>query len=233
MTITKTELERQRNTVKQVTDCLAQIGPQPEKIVLPNGFMEEMGNIEAMIQAWNTYNGYITDKETADRKIGECKAQLMTIRQAQNELNDYIQLTGPTGKIFEEIMTKLAEQFSDNKVHYKVEKWTFRRQEHLELTSYYNNNGNDVPYSQCSDGQRTILDVDFLGKIVTRTGIMVMDEFLKYLDGDNLDIVVDAIKSMNVGCLFLSSHASGIPKFYNRSITTSLNESGVTSVNII
>lgn len=233
MTITKNELDRQRNTVKQVTDCLAQIGPQPEKIVLPNGFMEEMGNIEAMIQAWNTYNGYITDKETADRKIGECKAQLMTIRQAQNELNDYIQLTGPTGKIFEEIMTKLAEQFSDNKVHYKVEKWTFRRQEHLELTSYYNNNGNDVPYSQCSDGQRTILDVDFLGKIVTRTGIMVMDEFLKYLDGDNLDIVVDAIKSMNVGCLFLSSHASGIPKFYNRSITTSLNESGVTSVNII
>ena len=233
MSSTKAEQSKVLSDIERINQALAHIGPQPEKVVLPSGFMEEMGKIETMIQAWNTYNGYISDKEAADRKISECKAQLMTIRRAQGELSDYIQLTGPTGKIFEEIMTKLASQFSDNQVHYKVEKWSFRRQEHLELASYFNNNGNDVPYSQCSDGQRTILDVDFLSKIVTRTGIMVMDEFLKYLDGENLDIAVDSIKSMNVGCLFLSSHASGIPKFYNRSLTAKLNESAVTSITIV
>lgn len=230
---TRNELEQEQNLLENLRVALEKLGDEPEKVELPEGFMEIMGALETQIQSWNTYNTYISDKEKAEKEIDSCKSQLITIRKAQDELLDYIKLTGPTGKIFEEIMTKLADQFSDNQVHYKVERWMYRKQEHLELASYYNNNGNDVAYSQCSDGQRTILDIDFLGKTITRTGIMVMDEFLKYLDGNNLDMVVESIKGMNVGCLLLSSHASNIPNFYNRKLTTSLNSGGVTIVNVI
>lgn len=231
---TEQDIEKENYKINEIKKQLISAGPKPEKVELPKGFMEEMGKIESEIQVWQVYNGYITDKEKADKIISQCNSELAKIRHGMSDLLEYIKLTGPTGQIFEEIMTKLADQFTDNKVHYKVEKWTFRRQEHLELASYYfNSDGNEVPYSQCSDGQRTALDVDFLSKIVTRTGLMVMDEFLKYLDSDNLDIVVDSIKGINTGCLFLSSHASGIPKFYNRLLTTKLNDSGVTTIELV
>ena len=227
------EISQKMYSISQINDSLISIGDIPEKVELPVGFMEYMSSIGNQIQTWTTYNGYLKDQSEAHQIIHDCKTQLATIRRAQEELLNYIKLTGPTGQIYEEIMTKLAEQFSDNKVIYKVEKWMYRKQEHLELASYFLNNGNEVSYSQCSDGQKTVLDIDFLGKVVTRTGIMVMDEFLKYLDGNNLDEGVESIKLMNVGCLFLSSHASGIPRFYNRCLTTTLNESGVTSINVV
>ena len=230
---TRAEISQKTFSLNQINQSLMNIGEVPEKVDLPPGFMEYMGSLETQIQTWDTYNGYLKDRNEAEKVIEECRDKLDVIRRAQGELSDYIKLTGPTGQIYEEIMSKLATQFSDNKVTYKVEKWMYRKQEHLELASYFLNNGNEVSYSQCSDGQKTVLDIDFLGKVVTRTGIMVMDEFLKYLDGNNLDEGVESIKGMNVGCLFLSSHASGIPRFYNRSLTTTLNESGVTSINVV
>ena len=226
-------IEREKENIKRTEEEMSKLGPTPNKIELPDGFMEEMGRIESYIQTWNTYNNYISDQERANEAIGRCKAELQKIRQAQAELVEYIKLTGPTGRIYEEIMTRLADQFTDNRIHYKVERWVFRKVEHLELVSYFDNNGNEVSYAACSDGQRTALDIDILGKIVTRTGLMVMDEYLKYLDGDNLDAGIESLKLMNVGCLFLSSHATGIPHFYNRSLTTKLNESCSTVITVI
>jgi ABC-type lipoprotein export system ATPase subunit len=149
--------------------------------------------------------------------------------QSQN-LQDYIRLTGPTGKIYEEIMSRLASQFSDNQVIYKVERSTFRKKEHLDLSSYYLNNGNEVSYQACSSGQKTILDINFLSKIVTRMGLLVMDEFLKHLDAKNHDICIDMLKEMNIGCILLSSHMESVPAFNNKSITLELNESGVSKI---
>ena len=58
--------------------------------------------------------------------------------------------------------------------------------EHLDLGSHYiNDGGNEVSYENCSDGQKTILDINFLSKVVTRMGLLVMDEFLKHLDAKN------------------------------------------------
>ena len=142
----------------------------------------------------------------------------------------YIKITGPTGLIYKEIMSNLAEQFSDNRIKYEVVQTVFRGKEHLNLESSYRLNENEVRYVNCSDGQRTLLDIDFLSKVVTRMGLLIMDEFLKHLDAGNHDVVLDMISQMNIGLILISSHMESIPAFNNKSLKLELNESGITKI---
>ena len=128
-------------------------------------------------------------------------------------------------------MTKLAEQFSDNQVKYEVITYNFRKKDHLDLaSSYKNSTGNWIAYQACSSGQKTVLDVNFLSKIVTRLGLLIMDEFLKHLDPANHEVCVDLISSMNIGCTMISSHMESIAAFNNKSCKLELNDSGVTKI---
>ena len=227
-------LERQQSDLTrklgQVQETLNNIGPEPEKVELPENFMEEMGKIETDLSTWEQYDSLINDQRQALTSIQKCQKEMDLMSQAIDAYQAYIKLTGPTGLIYKEIMTKLAEQFSDNKIKYEVVQSTFRGKDHLNLESSYNLNGNDVRYVNCSDGQRTLLDVDFLSKVVTRMGLLIMDEFLKHLDAANHDIVLDMISQMNIGLILISSHMESIPAFNNKSLKLELNESGITKI---
>ena len=172
------------------------------------------------------------DRTAAIEEIQACESHLQEMSKAVEAYQAYIKLTGPTGIIYKEIMTRLADQFSDNRIKYEVTQTTFRGKDHLNLESSYNLNGNNVRYVNCSDGQRTLLDVDFLSKVVTRMGLLIMDEFLKHLDSSNHDIVLDMIGQMNIGLTLLSSHMDSIPAFNNKSLKLELNESGITKINM-
>ena len=204
----------------------------PEEIKLPDNFMEQMASIESGILSWNSYESLVIDKMKAEESITRCQAELDNLANISSELQRYIKITGPTGKIYEEIMTRLADQFSDNQVEYEVITYNFRKKDHLDLASKFKNNGNKIAYQACSSGQKTVLDVNFLSKIATRLGILVMDEFLKHLDPANHEICVDLIKSMNIGCTMLSSHMESIAAFNNKSCHLELNDSGVTKINL-
>jgi len=227
---TRNELSQARVNVTREENNLKNLGPAPEKVELPQGFMDEMSKIETSLAEWAQYNKLQSDKAYNEGQVQKCENYLRTLQSQSQNLQDYIRLTGPTGKIYEEIMSRLASQFSDNQVIYKVERSTFRKKEHLDLSSYYLNNGNEVSYQACSSGQKTILDINFLSKIVTRMGLLVMDEFLKHLDAKNHDICIDMLKEMNIGCILLSSHMESVPAFNNKSITLELNESGVSKI---
>ena len=227
---TRNELSQARLNVTREENNLKNLGPAPEKVELPQGFMDEMSKIETSLAEWAQYNKLQNDKIYNEGQVQKCEEYLRNLQAQSQNLQDYIRLTGPTGKIYEEIMSRLASQFSDNQVIYKVERSTFRKKEHLDLSSYYLNNGNEVSYQACSSGQKTILDINFLSKIVTRMGLLVMDEFLKHLDAKNHDICIDMLKEMNIGCILLSSHMESVPAFNNKSIILELNESGVSKI---
>jgi DNA repair exonuclease SbcCD ATPase subunit len=127
------------------------------------------------------------------------------------------------------ILNKLAGEFSDNQVKYEVRKYT-NRGEHLNLESMYFNNGNWVDYEACSSGQKTVLDVNFLQKIIPRIGLLIMDEFFKHLDPENHDTCIEALNNMNIGCTMISSHMESIAAFNNKSCKLSLNEGGLTQI---
>lgn len=219
-------------SISETEKQIEALGKSPEPITLPDNFFEELGVIESQLAAWQTYTSLITDKQAVQAKVLDYQAKLDAMSQTVDAYNAYIKLTGHTGLIYQEIMTKLADQFSDNRVKYEVVLSTFRGKDHLNLESAYNLNGNNVRYVNCSDGQRTLLDVDFLSKVVTRVGLLVMDEFLKHLDPKNHDIVLDLVGQMNIGLSLISSHMESIPAFNNKSLRLELNDSGITKVTV-
>lgn len=231
--ITKTakDIENTKSLLENYKTQLNNLGT-PEKVELPDNFMEIMSSIDSGIKAWTDHERLIQDRAVEEANILKAQSELGLIQNALVDLKEYIKLTGPTGKIYEEIMTRLAEQFTDNQVKYSVDTYNFRKKDHLDLTSRFNNNGNYVSYDACSSGQQTVLDINFLSKIVTRMGLLIMDEFLKHLDPENHDNCIDMISSMNIGCIMISSHMESITSFNNKTCRLELNDSGVTNITI-
>lgn len=229
-TSTQEDLKKCESDITEITRKLSLLGPEPVKVELPGNFVEEMAQIEASIGKWSEYEKLMSDRDRAIGSIQGLQDRLDQENAKVQGLQDYIKLTGPTGKIYEEIMTRLADMFTDSKVKYTVERTVFRKKEHLELASYYLSGGNEVSYQACSSGQKTILDINFLGKVVTRMGLLVMDEFLKHLDAKNHDICIEMLKDMNIGLILLSSHMESVPAFNNKSLFLELNESGITKL---
>jgi ABC-type transport system involved in cytochrome c biogenesis ATPase subunit/cell division protein FtsL/Icc-related predicted phosphoesterase len=206
--------------------------PKVDEVDLPSNFQDNLNKVNEDITTWNNYNSLISDRKVNEDRISENASKLELYKNSIEEFDKYIKLTGSTGKIYEEIMNRLAVEFSDNIVKYEVNTYKFRNKDHLDLSSYYNVKGRWVAYQSLSSGQATVADINFLSKIVTRMGLLVMDEFLKHLSPSNHDICIDILSKMNVGCILLSSHMESIMSFNNKTLDLSLNDSGITTINI-
>lgn len=225
------DLYRYEELLRKANEEKRNIGPEPEYVELPTGFVEAMGKIEADLSTWNQWNGLVRDKEQGALRIDECRNALDNLSQNIKDYASYIKLTGPTGKIYEEILKSFAEQFTDNRVEYTVEVTTGRK-DHLNLMSSYRIGDNTVSYQNCSDGQKTFLDIDFMSKVLTKVGFLVFDEALKYLDSKRLEEVIEIIGQMDVGLILLSSHVESLSNFNNRTLNVELDENGNSKIQI-
>ena len=178
-----TELEDAVKCLENWKRLLSETKPVPE-VRLPDNYDEIMATLLGQIQDWDKYLEYTKDIEQAQSVIDQFESEIQVTKEYEKALSEYIEITSPSGKIFVEILTKLAEEFSDNTVTYKVEKSKGARRPDL-IPFFHGRNGNLISYSACSSGQRTVLDVSFLSKIMPRIGLLVMDEFLKHLDPQN------------------------------------------------
>lgn len=227
----RAELASLQNKVNHLNQNLISLGTV-EKVDVPDNLVDLMSEVVTFISIYERAERLTKDHQSCINGINDLSQKLVNFEQESEKLLKYIKLTGPTGDIYREILTRLAEQFSDNQVKYEVLTYNFRKKDYLDLASFYNNMGNWVSYVAASSGQKTVLDVNFLSKVVTRVGLLVMDEFLKHLDPKNHDVCIELIQNMNVGCVILSSHAESLSNFNNKSCKLKLNSSGATLVNL-
>ncbi len=202
----------------------------PPKVELPSDFMYKMSQLESGLSSWNLWETEMKDKEEQEKIVKVYEKEIEDNQKQQENLRSYIKLTGPTGVIYKEVMEKLVSQFNDNTVSYEVNVREVRKKDHLTLVPQFFNNGNWVSYEACSGGQKTVLDIHFLSKIINRVGILILDEFLKHLDPSNHDLCLDMISGMSIGCTFISSHMESIAAFNNKTCSLSLNQSGLTQM---
>ena len=238
----KTELEQCQSEIQKITNTLENLQTrlssysQPEKVdPLPENFYELLSGVNEKINAWDRIEKLNLDIYNYQEEIKSIQEGLNILSGMRSDVERYITLTNSDGEIYKQIFEKLASQFTDNLVKYEVtsdNRKGKRNRAGFNFDCSYNNNGNWVSYDNCSSGQQTVLDVNFLNKIVNRLGLLVMDEFLKHLDPRNHDICIDMISAMNVGCILLSSHMESIASFNNRSCTLEM-EHGVTKINLV
>jgi DNA repair exonuclease SbcCD ATPase subunit len=85
-----------------------------------------------------------------------------------------------------------------------------------------------------SGGQKTLTDLVLLEKLIQLAGglgLIIFDETFKFLDGENLEKVVDVLKHMHCSSIFIVSHVEGFP-YWDASIHTSLDENNATRYTI-
>ena len=229
---TKLQLDNLKVQLSNYENQIKQVGQAPEKVDLPSDFMIQMSKIDSDLATWKQYNEYLKMKQDAIQEMNKYISDLTSSKNQALQLQTYIKLTGPTGDIYEKIMQYFATEFSDNTVKYKVHSYkTNGKYEHLDLESVFVGHGYEVTYDNCSDGQKTILDVDYIRKITHRIGFLILDEFFNNLDSKNNDIYIDMVNQINMGCLFITSHKDSIPAFYNKTMRVSFdNNTSTTNV---
>lgn len=227
------EITRLQGELGRLNSELASLG-YVEQVELPENFMAHMSEIENGINAWNSYERDNKDRDDRLTEKNNIQAEVNRLGSYVSDLERYVKLTGPKGAIYEEIMKRLCATWSDANIKYEVDRTgkVGSKNEHLSIIPSYNKGGNFVVYDACSSGEKTILDIDFLSKLVPNAGLLVLDETLKNLDSFRLEEICDALKGMNVGCLILTSHADSLGVFYNRTISLSIDEAtGLTKFN--
>ena len=225
------EIQRYDSLLAQEQTALASLGVV-EKVELPPDFMEKMSAIGTGINSWLQYESNKSDYDIKSQELFKFTEELNKIDTYLGALESYNKLTGPLGIIYEAIMNKLTKIYSDNNVEYIVTRSGKGNREHLNLTPMFVKSAKEKSeYSSASSGEKTYLDIHLLDKLVTSAGILVLDETLKNLDPERLELVLDIIKNMNVGVLILTSHSEGLSNFYNKTISLSINDKGLTEIN--
>lgn len=225
----QSEISRTTNNLGNLQGSLSGLGIV-EQVELPADFLQRMSEISSGITAWELYETNSADLLQHQGELEACNNELLRIGNCLGDLDAYIKLTGPVGQIQEEIMNRLKDEFSDNQVRYVITRKGKGNREHLSFSPQYFNGEYFVEYLTASSGQRTLLDLHFLSKIVSRLGLMVLDEYLKCLDPQNTDQAIELINSLNVGCIFISSHLESIAVFNNKTCRMSLDEHGHTQI---
>lgn len=202
-----------------------------ERVDLPSDFLEKMSSIENGIRSWELYESSKSDLELKALEYNNLTLELQKIDQYLNALSSYNHLTGPTGIIYEAIINKLKDAFSDNTVKYVVTRTGKGNKEHLSLTPMFKKGKEEIEYFSCSSGEKTILDLHLLDRLISSTGMLVLDETLKNLDPTASSEVYTMLKDFDVNLLILTSHSESVSGFFNRVINLSINSEGLTEIN--
>jgi DNA repair exonuclease SbcCD ATPase subunit len=128
--------------------------------------------------------------------------------EKENDIySKYIDLMKSDGLIFTEILNRLTENFTNDNFEFKTLSSKKNGKLYSDLSVKYNVDGKYyLDYELLSSGQKTLCDIYFLFRTILSSGVLIFDEFLKYLDGDNINIAIDMLKLMNVNNLIISTH---------------------------
>jgi len=223
----KSDLDRLKSELKDIESDR----PETGEVKLPL----ELGNLEMTATSnLNKVKEFVRQKSDFDKiqtEIEKFDDQVNSLSIELSRYNKYLELTANTGIIYEEILRKLAVRFSTPDVKYEVESGVYRGSRFINFNAYYRVIGDVYRiYDDCSAGQKTVCDLDFLDKLFsTNIGILILDEYLKHLDGDNFAKVCELLQRINANVLILSTHEDNLT-VYNRRIMLSLNEKGETQV---
>ena len=197
--------------------------PKVEKVTLPDNFNETQSRIRMKIETWSAWESYNNDREKSTKSAEEIKKKMEVLGKKRSVVERYYRITGPGGEIYEEVIKKFATTFSDNLVKYDVGLETWRGKQRLKIDPYYNNGSNWVGLKSCSSGQKGVVGVHFLSKIINgRIGALVMDETFAKLSPDTFEIVMETLQKMDIGLVMLSAHQESVPNFYNKKMNLQL-----------
>lgn len=147
-----------------------------------------------------------------------------TIELEYNKLSlskykEYSQLFHPTGSVIKSVYLRIAELLSDNNIIVRTIKELASGESRIDFDIDFKVGDYYIPYTECSGGQQVYIDMYFLSKLFTmsgQVGLIILDETLKDLDSNNLELVAKVIKSAPINSILLSTHMDSFNYYDNR-----------------
>ena len=241
---TKNELERTKSELSGISN---RINTTKEKL---NSINEELSKWESsdimntdmasLINTISNYKNIINSYANISKLIGykeEYKDKLIGIDGEFNKLDiqkesysQYCNLLEKDNKIYVSILNKFTENFTNETFKFKTLSYRKNGNPYSDLSIFFRNKNTWMEYEKCSSGQKTLCDIYFLYRVIFSSGLLVFDEFFKFLDDSNLDIIQDYISEMNISTIVISSHSDNILLPYDK-LKFTLDESGSSKVN--
>lgn len=223
---TSKDLERYQKLFSDLQAFSGNTTEIPEKVDVPEDIVQQIVDIQNRINSGKLWYDYLAEIQKWQEEYDRYVSVTTETRAKLNSIKAYMNLTSPTGKIYETVMSKLSHEFSDNNVKYEVASFVRNKKEHLRLVPYFNHKGNWFAYQTCSSGQKIYMEINLMSKIITGCGLMILDEYLKALDSNNHDFCLDILSKVPVNCMLLSSHNEALAKFNNRQLTVTPGPNG-------
>lgn len=227
--IAKGDYDNEVLKLKKIEEEIAQHdSKKPKEVKLPLNLSELEYDVTSKISKYDEYEKEVASYNEKCKLIEELTEEYNKLLEEAQRYKDFSELTQRNGKIYEEILKKLADGFSESDIQYKVDSGVFRNNRFVKFNSFYKVKDKLRIYESLSDGQRTVCDLDFLSKLFSvQVGLLVMDEHLKALDEHNLPKAGEILSRMNVNTILISTHDSNF-SHYTRRLLLELNEKGET-----
>jgi ABC-type lipoprotein export system ATPase subunit len=201
-----------------------------KKVVLRDNLSSDEEDVRNKIVIAKEFSGLLSDKMEKESELDEVRSNIEKTEELMRKYKRYMDLVSLNGIVYEEILRKLAEEFSNDDVIYDVELKMSRGERVLLFNSRFKVKKTYRRYDQCSDGQRTVCDFNFLNNLYkSNVGILTLDEYLKSVDSDNFDRICKIFSDIRVNTIIVSTHDMNMVQ-YNKRFLMSLNDKEETQI---
>jgi hypothetical protein len=220
------ELNQLRITIKESQETSAKIESKYESLT---------SKLSDLVLARKQVESLRSLKDSIDKAKKTCiliNDEIDGVMEVKEQLDAYRKLMSANGVIMRSLLSSVSELLTSDTIRVRA----YRELVNGELRPDF---GVDmsipgqgwIAYDELSGGQKTVSDLTILEKLVRLVGgvgLLVFDETFKYLDNENLELVVELIKSMQCHSTFIISHAEGFP-YWDLAVQTKVDNTGYTS----
>jgi DNA repair exonuclease SbcCD ATPase subunit len=232
--IAKSDYDNELLRLKKIDeDIVIHESKKPEEVVIPMNLSELEYEVTSKISKYEDYERESRQYEEKCKLIDDLSNEYNGILEISEKYRQFSELTQRNGRVYEEILKKLADAFSEDDIHYKVDSGVYRGVRYVKFNSFYRVKDKLRIYESLSDGQKSVCDLDFLSKLFSvQMGLLVLDEHLRHLDENNLPKAAEILSNMNVNTIIISTHDSNF-SLYTKRVLLELDSNGATKSTIV
>lgn len=168
--------------------------------------------------------------DDATEKLEFAKAQLDILNPRYLQLVEYQNLFNNSGDVTASIFREVAAMMSGGDMVISTVREQANGAVKIDFDVQFKVGDLLIPYAELSGGQQNLVDILFIGKLISLSkgaGCLILDESLKNLDTNTLDLAIDQLVDIPVNHIILVTH---VPTFqrYNTKIGAYMSDNVTT-----
>ena len=181
--------------------------------------MEKTNRVETLQSEIQFQNRLVSEFERyaeLDKKCMTTQAQIDELNQGLTDWENYVKLFHATGDVIKSVFFKVAENLTSNDFVVSTVKTLSSGEERIDFDMKMMVDGGLIDYESLSGGQKVMCDIFFITRLFDMSGnvgLLMLDETLKDLDSNNLELASQMIRSAPINSVLLVTHSESFNNY--------------------